>query len=133
MKTLYKFIPLDSNDDYAFRNLENGVLTATRVSKLWEHYPEEMTFKLNPEKYDGEISFEECKALMNILVRMLGDQLYITCFTTNKDFKNEERLNAYGKDLILARYHDSISINSKLFFKASRYDRLLFKSYHCSS
>ena len=37
MKTLYKFIPLDSIDDYAFRNLESGVLTATRVSKLWEH------------------------------------------------------------------------------------------------
>ena len=114
MKTLYKFIPLDSNDDYAFKNLENGVLTATKVSKLWEHYPEEMIFKLNPEKYNGKISFEECKALMNILVRMLGDQLYITCFTTNKDFKNEERLKAYGKDLILARYHDSISINSKI-------------------
>lgn len=114
MKTLYKYIPLDSIDDYAFRNLESGVLTATKVSKLWEYYPEEMIVNLNPETYNGEISFEECKALMNILVKMLSDQLYITCFTTNKDFKNEERLNAYGKDLILARYHDSISINSKI-------------------
>lgn len=114
MKTLYKYIPLDSIDDYAFRNLESGILTATKVSKLWEYYPEEMTFKLNPEKYNGEISFEECKMLMNALVRMLSDQLYITCFTTNKNFKNEERLNAYGKDLILARYHDSISINAKI-------------------
>lgn len=114
MKTLNKFIPLDSNDDYAFKNLENGILTATRVSKLWEYYPEEMIVTIDPEKYNGKISFEEYKVLMSIFVRMLSDQLYITCFTTNKDFKNEEKLNAYGKDLILARYHDSNSINSKI-------------------
>lgn len=114
MKTLYKYIPLDSNDDYAFRNLESGTLTATRVSKLWKDYPEEMTFQLDPEKFNGKISFETCKGIIYKLIRILGDQIYITCFTTNKDFKNGEKLNAYGKDLILARYHDSISINSKI-------------------
>ena len=117
MKTLYKFIPLDSNGDYAFKSLESGILTATRVSKLREYYPEEMTVKLVAEKFKGKVSLEECEKTKHDLETMFGNLLYITCFTTNKDFRNEEKLNAYGKDLVLARYHDTTSINSKIALK----------------
>lgn len=119
--TLYKYIPLKTDSNYAINNLKKGQITATKISRLRQYYPDEMIGSTNPPLLSSYLNPQECSILTKWQDEFLGDNMFITCFTQNNDFKNGAKLEAYGQEIILAEYyyHDIVK---RMIFNA-----LLFK------